>query len=702
MYLFAANGSKSAKLIAVFTAMAVIISILPLSVFAQEVPAEPEVPAVPVAPVTLPVDAPADPVDPVVPPAGTGSENNTNEQPPVTDVIIESNTNTANESSNRQLTRDLVDNTDSEEVMNTCLIPDSLGDEAEFALQSSGEKTIGQMLTDHGYGAIDTTLDQMNYQVWNLTDTEADSVTFSLRVLGKRAGNNQIVGYYKAGDVLTFTSALTQTLDTDGEASVSVTIPAAFADSFGFALQSADKTWFSEIALNSDEEDHVAVYNPSSNVYLLGFEDFNNLGDGDYNDIVIEVTDVTCNTETDPETKTISGYKFNDENGDGEWDEGEEGIPGWEILLEGEDEEDAQSTTTDSTGYYSFVVGNGSYQVTETAQKGWEQTALIGDGADGDTCYINVSDEVLTKSERLKSSDDGYTCDFGNHQIEVPQCTETENLLANGSFETPTVDPESDGWDIFDSVVDGLAWVVTWINPATEAPEVPKLELQDGRPASDGEQYAELDSNYTKPGEPQILGDARVKIAQTVPTVVGTEYTFTFDLSAIPGRRGGPQNNKVNVLVNDVVVDVQTANGLLQTSTNWTTHSFTFTAVSTSTEVALADAGRSNTFGTFVDNATLIGCKSPNNGGDGDGNNEEETDTPNRNGGGSSSGTRVKRAPRGEVLGAATSAPAGAVLGDATSTLPVGAPNTGAGGTSPLSVQLPTIVAILPKADKSK
>ncbi|MBY0538334.1 DUF642 domain-containing protein [Patescibacteria group bacterium] len=295
---------------------------------------------------------------------------------------------------------------------------------------------------------------------------------------------------------------------------------------------------------------------------------------------------------------------------------------------------------------------------------------------------------------------DTATCDFGNHEVEINECTYSENLLANGSFETPLVDPESDGWDIFDSVVGGLAWVVTWINPAAEAPAVPKLELQDGRPASDGNQYAELDSNYTQPGAPQILGDARVKIAQTVPTVIGEEYTFTFDLSAIPGRRGGPGNNKVDVIIGGVVIDTKTADGRLATTTNWSTYSYTFTATTSATEVALADAGRSNTFGTFVDNVSLAGCVPQNDGGDDEGDGGGDNETPTRRGGGG--GTRIDRTPAGEVLGAQATAPTGMVLGEATSTLPVGAPNTGAGGTAQVTIQLPSVVAVLPKTQKIK
>lgn len=62
--------------------------------------------------------------------------------------------------------------------------------------------------------------------------------------------------------------------------------------------------------------------------------------------------------------------------------------------------------------------------------------------------------------------------------------------------------------------------------------------------------------------------------------------------------------------------------------------------------------------------------------------------TPSSGGGGSSASPAV--------LGASTSdTPAGEVLGESTSVMPVGAPNTGAGGTSPRTAELPTLFAIL-------
>lgn len=73
---------------------------------------------------------------------------------------------------------------------------------------------------------------------------------------------------------------------------------------------------------------------------------------------------------------------------------------------------------------------------------------------------------------------------------------------------------------------------------------------------------------------------------------------------------------------------------------------------------------------------------------------ELDTNSNGGGGGGSSSGSGNKR--KGLVRGDSTSNnPIAQVLGESTSTLPAGAPNTGGGATSPVSVGLPSLVAIL-------
>ncbi|MGB9903019.1 SdrD B-like domain-containing protein, partial [Methanothrix sp.] len=69
----------------------------------------------------------------------------------------------------------------------------------------------------------------------------------------------------------------------------------------------------------------------------------------------------------------VSGYKFNDLNGNGQWDTGEPGIEGWTIYLS--DGTTTISTTTDSDGKYTFTnLPAGTYKITEETKAGWTRT----------------------------------------------------------------------------------------------------------------------------------------------------------------------------------------------------------------------------------------------------------------------------------------------------------------------------------------
>ncbi len=75
----------------------------------------------------------------------------------------------------------------------------------------------------------------------------------------------------------------------------------------------------------------------------------------------------------------IKGYKWNDVNGNGVWNEGEEGLSGWTIYLDannnGQLDPGERSTVTDDNGAYSFTnLEPGTYTVAEVMQSSWQQT----------------------------------------------------------------------------------------------------------------------------------------------------------------------------------------------------------------------------------------------------------------------------------------------------------------------------------------
>lgn len=91
---------------------------------------------------------------------------------------------------------------------------------------------------------------------------------------------------------------------------------------------------------------------------------------------------------------SISGYKWNDVNGDGLEGIGENHLSGWTIQLKNQAGAVVATSVTNSNGAYSFDnVAPGNYQVCEVQQAGWIQTYP----SDNNGCYaisINVSGET--------------------------------------------------------------------------------------------------------------------------------------------------------------------------------------------------------------------------------------------------------------------------------------------------------------------
>jgi hypothetical protein len=162
----------------------------------------------------------------------------------------------------------------------------------------------------------------------------------------------------------------------------------------------------------------------------------------------------------------------------------------------------------------------------------------------------------------------------------TPVCKVGNNLLTNASFEDPVVEGNGN-WSIFNSVV---GWTIS---------------LSDGLEiwhnlfgtASEGQQNAELD------------GNAPTKITQTVATIPGATYELKFDFTARPGT--GIADNNVDALVNGSAIMNATADGSAIATNTWSTHSQTFVATGTSTEVGFEDKGTANSYGSAIDNTAV-------------------------------------------------------------------------------------------------
>ncbi|MDD5049402.1 MAG: type IV pilin, partial [Methanoregulaceae archaeon] len=149
-----------------------------------------------------------------------------------------------------------------------------------------------------------------------------------------------------------------------------------------------------------------------------------------FDDIVLNHTIVAYfSPESGPGCGTISGYKWNDQNGNEEWDPDEPGLSGWTINLyyrtTGQTYIFDRSTTTNTAGFYIFTgldyQGAYHYKVTETIQEGWENTYP----ENGE--YINI---VLNPGSKCYAVDK----DFGNEEIPPPQAKNTELITDRGGY----------------------------------------------------------------------------------------------------------------------------------------------------------------------------------------------------------------------------------------------------------------------------
>ncbi len=156
---------------------------------------------------------------------------------------------------------------------------------------------------------------------------------------------------------------------------------------------------------------------------------------------------VTC-TFTNEKLGKISGYKYEDKNGNGVWDEGEQALKDWTI-----NNGLGDSTTTNDDGYYEFInlpVGN-TYTITETLQPGWTQTSttpsaitiVAGDDikdinfGNFKHVTINVTKNVVGIDEETDVEDDTtFTAQLngGNEKLISETTTATYTIEQPGTY----------------------------------------------------------------------------------------------------------------------------------------------------------------------------------------------------------------------------------------------------------------------------
>ena len=322
-------------------------------------------------------------------------------------------------------------------------------------------------------------------------------------------------------------------------------------------------------------------------------------------------------------TYKIDGYKWNDLNGNGIQDAGENGIAGWGMKASDGDSAPL-STTTNSVGYYSFMVPAGTWTVNEVGQKGWNQTSVVQNPSTGSNvsgnCAFNVSSESHVSS---------FQCSFGNH--ELPEVVPTYHIYGNAWS-----DENQDGASVHQAdngEVPLTGWTIT---------------ITKGETTFTTTTDASGNYSFDVPAGTWTISDGSpTDWNQTYPINSGNVHVVTVPAPAPAAP---------------VDVSVVSKGSVLASIAN-------FLVPSAYAAVIPAPAG----FGPFNFGNKFVGG------------NHTQT----------SSHSHTQTQTTSSSGGSSSNTPVGQVLGASTSTVPVGAPKTGGGGTSPVSTVLPTFSAIL-------
>jgi hypothetical protein len=178
-----------------------------------------------------------------------------------------------------------------------------------FGVSNPPEETLQEMLTD-GFYSLVATADNTNTTSW--TGNGTDTANFTATFLDRVAGASSTFGYFANGDA--FVPVFTEAPNAATPATVSFSVPALSTITFGISTTFGHTTnvFTTDPAANPDTADHAAVYHPSTNEYVMGFEDLAIPGaDQDYNDMTVSVAVDSCTPPVPvPTTATISAEKI--------------------------------------------------------------------------------------------------------------------------------------------------------------------------------------------------------------------------------------------------------------------------------------------------------------------------------------------------------------------------------------------------------
>lgn len=153
-----------------------------------------------------------------------------------------------------------------------------------------------------------------------------------------------------------------------------------------------------------------------------------------------------------------------------------------------------------------------------------------------------------------------------------------QNLLVNGSFESPAFGPNS---------VNYPDTIPGW----TSTPAPFEFWNQFQGPAADGNQYIELDVSTC------------TTISQTIPTSSSSNYLVSLAF----GARDTVADNRIEVLWNGAVIGRASANGsALSGDTVWTRHSYLTQGGAGSSTLAIRNVDTCDGLGSLLDDVSVV------------------------------------------------------------------------------------------------